>query len=485
MIQQRLTIFGSSVATFFILLTMALLFSLTTSTPTSAQFEEPTATPTDPVWLAFSAAREAIEAQEEVDLTTVRSWNFFQDDWSVPNGAHPEGASGIDSCVSTVFIVNARETFFGWTFQITDLRGNDYEARVSFDLEDVAVCDIFTQAPVASVDPEATPDPITGELPEPVAGSAATDGFALGGHVKGMFPETVQAMQQSGMSWAKIQIRHRVGMTAGEWAGRIVEIKDNGFRVFLGVVGDKSQVTTDAYIAEYSTFVAGLAQLGADAIEVWNEPNIDREWPAGQISGASYTKLLANAYNAIKSVNSSTWVISGAPAPTGFFGVAGCGDGGCNDDVFMQQMADAGASQYMDCVGLHYNEGIVPPSQFSGDPRGEYPTYYFSSMTARGYNVFGGLPICYTELGYLSGEGFSTPLPGAFGWASDTSVAEHAAWLADAASRAAQLGYVRLLIVWNVDFKNFDTDPMAGYAMIRPDGSCPACQSLGTVMSGQ
>jgi hypothetical protein len=117
MIQQRLTIFGSSVATFFILLTMALLFSLTTSTPTSAQFEEPTATPTDPVWLAFSAAREAIEAQEEVDLTTVRSWNFFQDDWSVPNGAHPEGASGIDSCVSTVFIVNARETFFGWTFQ--------------------------------------------------------------------------------------------------------------------------------------------------------------------------------------------------------------------------------------------------------------------------------------------------------------------------------------------------------------------------------
>jgi hypothetical protein len=142
-----------------------------------------------------------------------------------------------------------------------NLRGNDYEARVSFDLEDVAVCDIFTQAPVASVDPEATPDPITGELPEPVAGSAATDGFALGGHVKGMFPETVQAMQQSGMSWAKIQIRHRVGMTAGEWAGRIVEIKDNGFRVFLGVVGDKSQVTTDAYIAEYSTLCSRLGTI--------------------------------------------------------------------------------------------------------------------------------------------------------------------------------------------------------------------------------
>jgi hypothetical protein len=25
-------------------------------------------------------------------------------------------------------------------------------------------------------------------------------------------------------------------------------------------------------------------------------------------------------------------------------------------------------------------------------------------------------------------------------------------------------------------------DPQAGYAMIRPDGSCPACETLGRVM---
>ena len=37
-----------------------------------------------------------------------------------------------------------------------------------------------------------------------------------------------------------------------------------------------------------------------------------------------------------------------------------------------QQMASAGAGQYADCIGVHYNEGIVSPRQSSGDPRDSY-----------------------------------------------------------------------------------------------------------------
>ncbi len=226
-----------------------------------------------------------------------------------------------------------------------------------------------------------------------------------------------------------------------------------------------------------------MAALGADAIEVWNESNIDREWPAGSINGATYTQLLAAAFNAIKSRNGGTIVISGAPAPTGYFGSAGCGSGGCNDDVYMQQMAQAGAANYLDCVGLHYNEGIIPPSQTSNDPRGGYPTYFFGSMLQRGYSQFSGKPVCFTELGYLTGQGYSQAIPANFGWAANTTVAQQAAWLADAASRAAQSGQVRLMIVWNVDYPYFTADdPVGGYAIFRPDGSCPACDTLGTVM---
>jgi hypothetical protein len=35
-----------------------------------------------------------------------------------------------------------------------------------------------------------------------------------------------------------------------------------------------------------------------------------------------------------------------------------------------------------------------------------------------------------------------------------------------------------MMIVFNVGFTTWDTDPQAGYSIVRPDGSCPACGPL-------
>jgi hypothetical protein len=95
-------------------------------------------------------------------------------------------------------------------------------------------------------------------------------------------------------------------------------------------------------------------------------------------------------------------------------------------------------------------------------------------------------PLCFTELGYLTGEGFTPGLaeaaPG-FAWANDTTVAQQAEWLAEAAQLSKQQGKVKLLIVFNVDFVTYGEDPQAAYAIIRPDGSCPACSALSAAMS--
>jgi hypothetical protein len=88
-----------------------------------------------------------------------------------------------------------------------------------------------------------------------------------------------------------------------------------------------------------------------------------------------------------------------------------------------------------------------------------------------------GKPLCYTEIGYLTPEGYGG-LPANFAWAAGTSVAEQAAWLAEAAAIASQSGKVRLFIIFNVDFTVYGDDPQAGYAMIRPNGQCPACDAL-------
>ncbi|GAB1420808.1 hypothetical protein MASR2M15_09310 [Anaerolineales bacterium] len=460
---------------------LVLLFALSIMIlPVSAQVPEPTATPSDPAWLGFVAAREAIEEQENTDLSLVAKWEFFQADWSQPYSGHPQNANGIDSCVAEISIVDARPLYYGVTYLITDLRGKLFEVRVSFDLKQVVLCDEPTSAGAGG-----TTASTDGTLPPPVAGGGVTGGFVLGGHVDGMGSDAVAKMKSAGMTWVKRQVLLAYGIEGAK--GMISEAHEKGFKILLGVVGDKNALGTnfDAHAAEFNTFVAALAAAGADAIEVWNEPNIDREWPAGQVNGANYTKLLAGAYNAIKAANPNTMVISGAPAPTGYFGTAGCTDQGCNDDTFMQQMAAAGANQYMDCVGLHYNEGIVAPSATTGDKRGSYPSYFFGSMLNRGYAPFGGTPVCWTELGFLSADGMNAPIPASFGWADEVTVAQQAAWLAEAASLSAQSGKVKLMIIWNVNFTRWDSDPMGGYAIIRPDGSCPACSTLGQVMTPQ
>lgn len=437
----------------------------------------------DPVQRALKVARDTVEEAEGDPLNVVR-WAFYQDDWSTQASWQQYGAFGIDNCASDILLFQKRsDVGFGWTFDLTDASGDRYQVRVSFDLEDSVLCDEVAPAPKA---PAVTTDGETIEvdLPEAVAGTANVDGFQLGGHVDGLTDDVANIARSAGMTWVKKQLPIDAGVAKG--VEFINTAHGHGFKILLGVVANRDALAADfdGHVGAFTNFVAELAAAGADAIEVHNEPNIDREWPIGTINGANYVRMLAPAYNAIKAANPNTLVISGAPAPTGYAGAAGCIPELCNDDVFMQQMADAGAANYMDCVGLHYNEGIVSPSTFSGDPRGEYPSYYFQSMLNRGYNPFGGKKVCFTELGYLTAEGMGSAIPSTFAWAGNTTLGQHAAWLAEAASAAAQSGKVAIMIVWNVNFSRWDSDPMGGYAILRPDGSCPACQTLSSVMGG-
>ena len=447
---------------------MAILIMLVGLTPLAANAGDPaqsspTATPEDPVWLAFSAARAALEEKTGQDLTWVSRWTYEEYEFK----------DGIDSCRTLGEDETPRPIYFGWRFTITNLSGQMYEVRTSFNYKIIAVCDQVTQVETTQT---TQPNPDS-NLPAPVAGSANMNGFEIGGQVVGLYPDTRNAMNTAKMKWVKWQLQD-----GQDGSGLLSEAHGAGYKVLFSVVGDKTQVMNSSYQDSYAAYVASLAAQGADAIEIWNEMNIDREWPAGQINGANYVPLLSKAYNAIKSANPNTIVISGALAPTGYFGAAGCTDQGCNDDTYTQQMAAAGVGNYADCIGVHYNEGIVGPQQSSGDPRDNYPTRYFGTMLARAIGPFGGKKACFTELGYLSPEGLGT-LPDAFAWGANTSVAEQAQWLAQAAVSAASSGNVRLMIVFNVDFTTWGgSDPMAGYAIIRPDKSCPACSTLGSVM---
>lgn len=371
-------------------------------------------------------------------------------------------------------------------FQIvlpTDVEGWIFNTLISIN-PDVNIAGL----PVPSVDPPTqavaqqpsgnggttAPPPTTGGPPPPVASANLGGGFELGGQTHTLANPGV--MQSVGMTWVKFQHKWGCGNNPGDLAGRINQAHSNGFKVLLAIPGSPYPTSIDFEC--YTEFLRGVAALGPDGIEVWNEMNIDFEWPAGQIDPASYVNnMLAPAYNAIKSVNPNVLVVGGALAPTGF-------DNGTNawsDARYIEGMRAAGAANYMDCMGAHYNAGATSPTVSTGHPTGSGHYSWYFMPTLNLYASF-GKPVCITELGYLSGEGWGS-LPPNFSWASNTTIGQHAQWLAEAVSMSANDGRVRMLIIFNVDFTLFDgADPQAGYGMIRKDGSCPSCDTIRAVM---
>lgn len=340
---------------------------------------------------------------------------------------------------------------------------------------------------VTATVPGIAPQP-TSTQPEGAPPLPPITNFMLGGQaIHGGIPHSDQ-MRNAGMTWVKLQAQD---LTV-DFGPAIENAHRLGFRILISVVDktdDRYRITSPEYQQKFAQYVVTIASQGADAIEVWNEQNITREWPEGQISGTSYAQLLEFVYPQIKAANPNTIVISGAPAPTGGFG-GGCSLNGCDDKPFIEAMAAAGAFNYADCIGIHYNEGIIPPTVSTGDPRGnsEHYTRYYQTMVDTYVTASGGVkPLCFTELGYLTDEGYEdlAVVAQGFAWANETTIAQQAQWLAEAARLSRDQGKVFLMIVFNVDFQTYGEDPQAGYAIIRADGSCPACETLAAVMAGQ
>lgn len=286
-------------------------------------------------------------------------------------------------------------------------------------------------------------------------------------------------MGELGMQWIKVQHKFHADSRPRDVVGLITQAHERGFKILLAIPGEPYPDAID-YEA-YVEFVAGVAELvdPPDAIEIWNEMNIDFEWPVGEIDPQLYVdNLLRPSYEAIKLRNPNIMVISGAPAPTGF-------DNGSNawaDDRYVAGMVQAGAGRYLDCIGMHYNAGATSPYALTGHPAGDFYGWYMQPAMNMYFRSFGGQrPLCITELGFLTDDDLhGQRMPDNFWWAAGTGVDEHARWLAEARQLSIDSGIVRMMIIFNMDIYHWDgRDPQTGYAIFRPQGNCPACEMFG------
>jgi len=94
------------------------------------------------------------------------------------------------------------------------------------------------------------------------------------------------------------------------------------------------------------------------AYQVWNEPNLAREWGNQRPNPAEYAEMLRKTYAAIKRGNPNAIVISAGMAPTG------SNDGNAMpDDVFYEELYQVMGSSngYFDKLGVHGAGFAAPP----------------------------------------------------------------------------------------------------------------------------
>lgn len=127
------------------------------------------------------------------------------------------------------------------------------------------------------------------------------------------------------------------------------------------------------FVTELAKRYGSNSSVGpVQAIEVWNEPNLAREWgnaPLTQASAGEYVELLKVAYQASKAVDPSIIIISAGLSPTGW-----SDETARPDDLYLNWMYEAGAKPYFDVLGAH-GPGFKAPPNISPDEAAADPLW--------------------------------------------------------------------------------------------------------------
>ncbi|MBI2861197.1 MAG: endo-1,4-beta-xylanase, partial [Chloroflexi bacterium] len=116
-------------------------------------------------------------------------------------------------------------------------------------------------------------------------------------------------------------------------------------------------------------YKAGSPYGYIDAYEIWNEPNLAREWGNRRPDAGRYVEMLRLAYQAAKRADPKAVVISAGLSPT-----TASGDIATPDVEYLKQMYAAGARPYFDLLGIHV-AGYKAPPELSPDDVAQDPMY--------------------------------------------------------------------------------------------------------------
>ena len=197
-------------------------------------------------------------------------------------------------------------------------------------------------------------------------------------HVDDVLPRDLELVQEMGFGWVKQAVAWRdvEGFAKGEYdwyrPDRIVQQANEANLNLLIRIDHQPLWSVEALVdkpvtqnqppinyQDFGDFCFALASRykgRIQAYQVWNEPNLSREWGEQSPDPAEYTELLRVCYQGIKTADPEAIVVSAGLAPTGTQPPAAM-----PDDLFLQGMYEAGAANYFDALGLNAPGYKAPP----------------------------------------------------------------------------------------------------------------------------
>lgn len=194
--------------------------------------------------------------------------------------------------------------------------------------------------------------------------------------------QTVQMARAAGIGWARqefiwAEIEPEQGVFNWDKYDGIVDLfRRNNIQVIARLDRPPAWARTRASATgssgppddfkTYGDFVAAVAQHYRDRIyylQIWNEPNLAREWNDAPIDPASYTELLKTAYQRVKAVDTNIQILSAPLAITlgETFSPSSTQYRNMNDLQFLEGMYGAGAKDYFDILSANaFGLGSAP-----------------------------------------------------------------------------------------------------------------------------
>lgn len=312
------------------------------------------------------------------------------------------------------------------------------------------------------------------------------------------FQTAIGFAEVTGVHWIKIQVNWEYLQpdAPNEWNERMqlfeqqVELasRPEDSRVLLSIakapdwarsIQDESGPPDNpSALADFVTYMLRETKIGpaTDAIEIWNEPNLRREWRGTlEFSGAGYMQLFRPTHDAIRAYSSTITVVTAGLAPTSNLPDA------VDDRDFLQQMYNAGLGNYRDiAIGVHPYGWANPPDirccdQIPGRGWDEDPHFFFIHNIEEMYDIMSrnghqDLKIWGTEFGWATWEDLPGEPPD--GFMDYLSEADQANYSIRAFEIAQDLPYMGPLILWNLNFANQTTveqgNEIVAYSIINP-----------------